>query len=660
MDREQIKDTAFEQEDQLYNKQINPIPKPEKEIGIDLSDSILFNIINSQDQGINSQFDVAALQNFTNISRNRNQLYDTLDYMSQDSIISAILETYAEDATEANDAGDIVWVESADSNAAKFITYLLDALCINKNIYDWTYSLCKYGDVYVRLYRESEYDSFLFGESSSEVKTSVTVDNIDSISVTKKDKKSLNEDVNIRAYKENDHYVHYAEKIDNPAQMFELTKFGKTAAYVKTDVVPNNSNMSDDISSMSSLLNKYRFNKNDVDLFQPTEFVHASLADNSTRSAEEVELFITNDDNSETNMSYKVKRGQSLIHNMYKVWRQLQLLETSVLLNRITQSSIIRTIGVEVGDMPKEQVGPHLAGIKQMIEQKSAFDVGNSMNEYTNPGPMLNNIYVPTREGKGAITTSQIGGEVDIKSLADLDYYQTKMFGGARVPKQYFGLTEDGAGFNGGQSLSIISSRYAKMIKRIQSTMCQMITDMINLILLDTKNQQYINNFVIKMLPPTTQEEIDRRDNLSSKVGLVRDIMDTLADIENPITKLTILKSLLSNTITDTDVIQLIQDEIDNMQAEIDAQSESVPEKPSNEESFDELFSDDDPLDFSSSGGSSGATGTDLDLFNTEAAPEDTEVSTEMSDTEASSDTLPSPADLDIGDVSDSTNPALG
>jgi hypothetical protein len=51
------------------------------------------------------------------------------------------------------------------------------------------------------------------------------------------------------------------------------------------------------------------------------------------------------------------------------------------------------------------------------------------MTEYTNPGPIENNIYVPTHEGIGAITTSQIGGDVDVKSLADLSYYQDKLFG---------------------------------------------------------------------------------------------------------------------------------------------------------------------------------------------------------------------------------------
>ena len=132
-----------------------------------------------------------------------------------------------------------------------------------------------------------------------------------------------------------------------------------------------------------------------------------------------------------------------------------------MLLNRITKSSIVRIINVEVGDMPKEMVGPHLQGIKALMEQKAAINEGNSIQEYTNPGPIENNIYVPINNGKGAITTDQVGGDVNISQIPDIEYFQNKFFGAMRIPKQYFGLTEDGAGFNGGESLAIISSRYA-------------------------------------------------------------------------------------------------------------------------------------------------------------------------------------------------------
>ena len=217
------------------------------------------------------------------------------------------------------------------------------------------------------------------------------------------------------------------------------------------------------------------------------------------------------------------------------------------------------------------------------IEQKSAINEGNSLSEYTNPGPIENNVYVPTNQGKGAITTTQVGGDVNVGDLVDLDYFKNKFFGAMRVPKQYFGDTDDGAGFNGGQSLSIISSRYAKMIKRIQNTVIQAITDIINLQLIDKNLDSYVNKFTIHMLPPTTQEEIDRRANLSSKVQVASDIMTILSEVENATTKLKILKSLLSNIITDGEIIELIQGEIDRLEEAEKAQQTPQADVPTDE-----------------------------------------------------------------------------
>ena len=624
MDKETLRAAAFpEQDPALFDKKVTPVAVPQHEIGIDLDNHVLDNITETMET---SQFDVNALNSFTQVSRSRNEIYDTLDDMGDDSIIAAVLETYAEDATETNDAGAIVWAESTDSEALKFVTYLLNALNVDKNVYKWTYSLCKYGDVYLRLYRESEYDDLLFDRPKQQ-----------------DGRKNLNEDVKIMAYSKHDNYVHYLEQAPNPAQVFELTRFGKTAAYIKTDITSTRMDKSSYSAATSPFVNKYSFNKNDVELYPPTEFVHGCLEDNSSRTPEEVELFVGDD----KSISYNVKRGQSLLYSTYKIWRQLMLLENSVLLNRVTQSSIVRVIGVEVGDMPKENVQPHLMSVKQLIEQKASLDVGRSMSEYTNPGPIINNVYIPTRNQQGVITTQQIGGDVKIGDLADLDYYQDKFFGNLRVPKQYFGVTDDGAGFSGGQSLSIISSRYAKMIKRIQNTIIQMLTDAINLILIDTGNDAYINKFTLKMQAPTTQEEVDRRDNLSNKVGLVRDIMDTLGDIENPTTKLKILKSLLSNTISDTDVIQLLEDEIEALEAAVEESEEPVVS--------DDEFTDDTSMDFS--GGGSSLSDFGGDTLGDIAATDSTD---DTSDVEAEDDTLPTPGDLDIGDVSDATNPNLG
>lgn len=441
---------VFVNDDSAYNKEIKAVPTPEKEIGIDTKEYIFQNIINA---GTSSVLDIGEIESFSMASKSRDQVYRLLDTMAEDSAIAAVLETYAEDATEYNDQGKIVWVEASNSNIASYVNYLLKTLCVDKNIYGWVYSLCKYGDLYLRLYRTSDYTDLLF-DPKPENKLDEKIDTGEI--VDKSGKEPLNEAVKIRAYAKSDKYVRYIEMVPNPAEVFELTRFGKTAGYIQVDL-PRISSNSNFLSSAGGYY-RYKFNRGDINLYSATEFVHACLEDNSSRVPEEVDIFVENyekcsneiDSNgnitkskntsSGSTMSYKVKRGQSLLYSVYKVWRELMLLENSVLLNRVTKSSIVRVIGVEVGDMPKEMVGPHLQGIKQMIEQKAAIDVGVGMGEYTNPGPIENNIYVPTHGGVGAISTQQIGGDVDVKGLADLDYYLNKFYGTLRVPKQYFCL----------------------------------------------------------------------------------------------------------------------------------------------------------------------------------------------------------------------------
>lgn len=640
-----IENSPFEQNNFLYNKKIETEPKPKIEIGIDTEDKLYNNII---DEGSSTSIDISEIERFSTLSQNRNQLYNLIDSMAEDITISAGLEIYAEDVTQKNDKGDIVWVESSDDNISKYVTFLLNSWKVNKHIYSWVYSLCKYGDLYLKLYRKSDVSDDLFYEEDNSKQ--LNEDYIDLDYLNKDEKEQINEDVKIVAYDKSDHYVDYIEMIPNPAEIFELTKFGKTAGYIKAPITASNTitNSSWDNNSF-----KYRFRKNDVNLYQPTEFVHASLQDDVSRFPEQVDIFIDNNadmSNSTADYSYNVNRGQSLLYNLFKVWRQLSLLENSVLLNRLTKSSITRIIGVEVGDMPKENVPVHLMGVKRLIEQKSAINEAISMSEYTNPGPIDNTVYVPTHKGIGAITSQQIGGDVDVKSLADLDYYKNKLYSGLRIPKQYLGDTDDATGFNGGTSLTIISSRYAKTIQRIQTSITQMLTDAINLYLLDRNLSNYINKFTLQMQVPTTQEELDRRDNMASKVQIVSDIMSLLSDIEDQASKLKILKNLLSTVISDNEIMSLLQDEIDKLEAEL---NENVDEDNDDDMDLGEFSSSRGPSGPRPSEGEPPASLNDVGMGGPELGNEEEGETQEAGSEEAVS--LPNMNDIGL-DFTDSNN----
>ena len=537
-------------------------------LDIDTDKKLLDNIIEAS---IGGNLNTAELEQFTAISNSRDQVYQLIDTMMKDSVVSSIVRTYAEDACEVADNGHIIWCESKDPNISKFVNYLLNIMNVDKNIFSWVYSLIKYGDVYLRLYRESDYKDPLFKKDSIDNSFSAKTQLNEAFNQTfeeptSKETASLNEALYLNVHSASDPYSYYIEMVPDPGSMFELTKFGKTYGYIETPNVDQNMSYLSNyfgVSTASGVYN-YRMKTNDVNIYQADDFVHAYLADDTERFPEKVDIFLTEEDykNGKNPQAYQVKRGKSLLYDSYKIWREKSLLENAVLLNRITRSSVVRTIQVEVGDMSKTQVQKTLTRIKNLMEQKSSIDAGSSYSEYTNPGPVENNIYLATHNGQGAVTIGTMGGDVDIKNIADLDYWTNKFYSSYGIPKQYFGWTDDAAGFNGGTSLSILSSIYGKGVIRIQNAIIQAITDAVNLILINKGCKAYLNNFVLKMKAPATQEEKDYRESLSNRVNTISNIQSLFSEVEDKSNKLNILKTLVSTLNYGDELTSILDKEI--------------------------------------------------------------------------------------------------
>jgi hypothetical protein len=543
-------------------------------LDIDTTKSLVDNIIEA---GLSNTLDVGALESFTQISNARDQVYQLIDTMCTDSAVSSIVRTYSEDVCETADNGHIVWCESSDPQIAKFVNYLLNVMNVDKKIFSWVYCLIKYGDVYLRLYRDSDYADPMFKQANKDkVRTALNENLQDEVT-----ERALNEAVNLAIHPANDRYSYYVEMIADPGTMFELTKFGQTFGYIE---VPNQNqtiNQASFANATTGLMGgsnanafNFKYGTSDVNIYQADDFVHACLEDNVSRFPETVDLFYDEQQKlgekgiDPRPYTYTVKRGKSLLYDAYKIWREKALLESAVLLSRITRSGIVRKVGVEVGDMSKEQVQLTLRRVKELFEQKSAYNTDKAFSEYNNPGAVENFIYYATHNGQGAITVESVGGDFDPKQLTDLDWWNNKFYSSFGIPKQYFGWTDDGAGFNGGSSLTILSSVYSKGVKRVQNCILQAITDAINLFLLDRGCKSFLNNFVLKMRAPVTQEEVSYRENFTNKVSAISNVNGLFTDIENKARRLGILKSLVASLELGGDIISEIQKEIEAAEEE--------------------------------------------------------------------------------------------
>lgn len=443
-----------------------------------------------------STINLSELDGFRRLSNERDIQYRVYDEMREDSIISAALEMYADDATQYNRDGSIIWVDSDESEIAAFGNRLIDNLNLNRDAWQHIYTLCLYGDLYLETFRDDP------KEDTDERITKMGSNNLY---------------INPKGYI----LEEYVEAYDNPCELYDILEKGKTAGYIRVPMDKDNDN------EIGTMIYKDLELETKQTVYKPDKFIHVSLFDGINRYPEKITIQTDN----QSSYTYKVKRGKSILHDIYKIYQELKLMEDSLLLNRVTRSSIIRILQVEVGDSTKSQISNILKRLKQMMEQRNMLDKDKgTFKSQASPGPIDNIIYVPTRNGKGAVSASNIGGDVDVRSIVDLDYFKNKLYGGLKIPKQFLGDDMEGSGLSAGTSLTKLDARYARTIKRIQNAYIQGITTLINIFALDRNLDEYVNNFTVKMVSPSTMEDQERDEQMGSRMDLIGTFIDLLGE----------------------------------------------------------------------------------------------------------------------------------
>lgn len=245
-----------------------------------------------------------------------------------------------------------------------------------------------------------------------------------------------------------------------------------------------------------------------------------------------------------------------MIHDIYSVQQEIRLLEDSILLNRFSKSAITRLVGVEVGDMAKPDVAKLLRRTKSSLENKMSITKGEGLSSYSAASQIDNVIVHATRNGQGSISAESIGGDVDVKSLLDLDYFNDKRFGGLKIPKPFLGF-EESLGSNSGGTLTKMDARYGRTIKRLQSSIMSGVTDLVNMYLIARGREEDVNNFSIKMVSPTTVEDLDRDEVRTNKLNLISNIFQLIGGIEG-INQKELMSILVDNYLNDPDISELL------------------------------------------------------------------------------------------------------
>jgi hypothetical protein len=133
--------------------------------------------------------------------------------------------------------------------------------------------------------------------------------------------------------------------------------------------------------------------------------------------------------------------GQSILESIFKVYKQKELLEDSILIYRVQRAPERRVFYIDVGNMPSHLAMQFVERVKNEIHQRRIPTLtGGSMNILDatyNPLSINEDYFFPqTAEGRGSRVEMLQGGQA-VGEIDDLKYFNNMMMRGLRVPSSY-------------------------------------------------------------------------------------------------------------------------------------------------------------------------------------------------------------------------------
>jgi hypothetical protein len=370
-------------------------------------------------------------------SPNRLMRYIQYDQMDSDLEVNAALDTIAEFGTQENEYSglpfDIEYIDSPSDTEAKILDKTLHNWVrlnkMHKRAFRMFRSTCKYGDQF--FIRDPETYELYWVDPA----------NIEKVIVNESEGKKI-ETYFIKNLEPN-----FAEQVATDAAALHARPYGSGQG-IAGIMGPVNSQASNYLTGAID----------GVDNGVPVDakhIVHVSLTEG---------------------MDHAWPFGVSILEPIFKVFKQKELLEDSIIIYRVHRAPERRVFFIDVGNMPAHKAQQYLERVKYEVQQKRVPNQkgdGSSVTDAAyNPMSMLEDyFFAQTADGRGSKVDTLPGGE-NLGQIDDLRYFNNKLLRGLRIPASYLptGPDDGSAQYNDGKvGVAYIQEyRFAKYVERLQ------------------------------------------------------------------------------------------------------------------------------------------------------------------------------------------------
>ena len=169
----------------------------------------------------------------------------------------------------------------------------------------------------------------------------------------------------------------------------------------------------------------------------------------------------------------------SYMHKAIKPVNQLRMIEDATVIYRIARAPERRIFKIDVGNLPKQKAEQYLRDVMARYRNKLVYDASTGeIRDDRNYMSMLEDFWLPSREGGRGTDISTLPGGQNLGEIADIEYFRSKLYRSLNVPVSRL---ESNSGFNLGRASEITRDelKFTKFVQRLRKKFTELFNDIL-------------------------------------------------------------------------------------------------------------------------------------------------------------------------------------
>jgi len=211
--------------------------------------------------------------------------------------------------------------------------------------------------------------------------------------------------------------------------------------------------------------------------------------------------------------------GTSVLEPARRIWRQLTLMEDSMMAYRVVRSSERRVFKIDVGAIPPQDVEQYMQKIVSQLKRHSVVDKDTGRIDLRyNPMSIEEDYFIPVRAGSVTDIQNLAGGS-NSTAIDDVKYLRDKLFSALKIPQAYLTMGEGAQ--EDKTTLATKDIRFARTIQRLQRSVLHELekVGIIHLYTLGYRGDDLLN-FKLSLNNPSKIAELQELEHWKTKFDI--------------------------------------------------------------------------------------------------------------------------------------------